>query len=130
MKSIEGWYETPAHGAKPSFRAPQAKKYESGELQPTAAEKEAIKKDPRAEPRIRGNVIDRAVKEAIRNDPDLEGLKLSRQGVKEPDIYDPDTKRWWDMTTPEPGEWEAHVEKYTDEFGKGLPLFTRPPKTP
>jgi hypothetical protein len=23
MKSIEGWYETPAHGAKPSFRAPQ-----------------------------------------------------------------------------------------------------------
>ena len=22
MKSIEGWYETPAHGAKPSFRAP------------------------------------------------------------------------------------------------------------
>jgi hypothetical protein len=23
MKSIEGWYETPAHSVKPSFRAPQ-----------------------------------------------------------------------------------------------------------
>jgi hypothetical protein len=24
MKSIEGWYETPAHAANPRFRAPQA----------------------------------------------------------------------------------------------------------
>src|SRR5512132_2741342 len=36
MKSIEGWYETPAHGAKPSFRAPQAMNVPSGWQNPSA----------------------------------------------------------------------------------------------
>jgi hypothetical protein len=69
----------------------------------------------------RGNVIDAAVKLAILNDPDLAGLKVT-QGVYGPDIYDPLTKRWWDITTP--GDWPAHVDQYTAEYGTGTLLST------
>jgi hypothetical protein len=69
----------------------------------------------------RGNVLDAAVKLAILNDPDLAGLKVTL-GVYGPDIYDPLTKRWWDITTP--GEWRDHVAKYTAEYGTGMLLST------
>jgi hypothetical protein len=71
-------------------------------------------------------VIDVEVKAAILKDAELEGLKITPRGKFGPDIYDPVTKRWWDITTQE--EWAAHVKKYGDQFGQGFPLFTRASK--
>jgi uncharacterized protein DUF4157 len=80
----------------------------------------------------RGNAIDKLAKGEMAGDKDLAGLVLTPRGKAGPDIVldisqpgQPPLKRWWDMTTPE--QWKAHG-KYVDDFGEGIPLFTRPPK--
>jgi RHS repeat-associated protein len=78
--------------------------------------------NPGLEAAYRGSVIDAAAKQAILEDPALQGLYVTRTGEFGPDISDPITGRWWDMTTP--GEWATHVAKYADPFGDGIPLYT------
>jgi uncharacterized membrane protein HdeD (DUF308 family) len=73
----------------------------------------------------RGVVINNQVKARILAEAQLAGLMVTPEGTFGPDVYDPLTKRWWDVTTPE--QWDAHVKKYGDQFGQGIPLFTRPP---
>ncbi len=74
----------------------------------------------------RGRVIHKVVKDAVRDDPALEGLYTTRSGEFGPDFSDPATGRWWDVTTPE--QWPAHEAKYNDPFGQGTQLPTRPPR--
>ena len=70
-------------------------------------------------------MIDSAAKQAILSDPSLDGLYVTRAGEFGPDIGDPITGRWWDITTP--GQWAAHVAQYGDPFGTGIPLYTTSP---
>jgi len=103
--------------------------FEAGEIKRTDAEKAAVESGKMPPETSRGNVIHRAAAKLIWDDPYLKGLELARPGISEPDIYDPVTKRWWDITTPE--EWADHVTKYQDRFGKDhWPLYTRPPRKP
>lgn len=96
-------------------------KYATGELVLSDRQAAAVAGGVNVE-MYRGDVIDAAVKLAILTDPDLAGLKVTPKGVYGPDIYDPLTKRWWDITTP--GAWLDHVKLYTDEFGTGMFLST------
>lgn len=80
----------------------------------------------------RGNAIDKLAKEQMATDKELAGLILTPRGKMGPDIIlnisqpgQPPLKRWWDSTTPE--QWKAHG-KYSDVYGEGIPLFTRPAK--
>ncbi len=101
-------------------------KVDAGIVQPEPGDAKAAAAGQMPPEVARGNAIDKAAKAAMLADPELEGLKVTPRGGKGPDIYDPLTKRWWDMTTPE--EWADHVKRYSDEYGKGTPLFTRPAK--
>jgi hypothetical protein len=96
--------------------------YESGEIGMSEAQAARKVTNPRLEPAFRGQVIDAAAKQAILSDPALEGLYVTRSGEFGPDISDPISDRWWDITTP--GQWGAHVARYSDPFGSGIPLFT------
>jgi hypothetical protein len=38
-----------------------------------------------------------------------------------PDVFDSAAAKWWDVTTT--GQWDAHVGKYSEQFGTGVPLL-------
>ncbi|WP_406215274.1 RHS repeat-associated core domain-containing protein [Streptomyces canus] len=71
---------------------------------------------------FRGQVLDRAVKTAVANDPKLGHLWVSRSGEFGPDFHDIMTMTWWDVTTR--GAWAGHVRLYSNPFGRGIGLFT------
>jgi hypothetical protein len=100
--------------------------FETGKIGPSPKQAQAAASGGPSIEAQRGSVIDAAAKQKILADAELAGLKVTPQGVFGPDIYDPLTKRWWDITTPE--EWADHVKLYSPEFGTGTPLFTRPPR--
>jgi len=51
-----------------------------------------------------------------------QGLVTTPRGQFGPDVFNPETQEWWDLTTP--SEWNAHLQKYW-LFGQGSPLFTK-----
>jgi hypothetical protein len=55
-------------------------------------------------------------------DPELSHLDVTPRFRFGPDVYNIETKQWWDVTTP--GEWAKHLGKYPS-FGEGIPLFTK-----
>jgi RHS repeat-associated protein len=77
--------------------------------------------DPGSFARSRGTQIDTFFKEAVDAHPDLQHLITTPRYKFGPDVFDPATQRWWDVTTP--GKWDAHLQKYW-LFGDGTPLFT------
>lgn len=97
--------------------------YDSGAISMSARQARAAGRNPNLEQTYRGQVIDSAVKNAVRNDSDLSHLWVSRSGEFGPDFHDIGTGTWWDVTTP--GQWLNHVDSYTDPFGAGIGLFTR-----
>jgi hypothetical protein len=97
--------------------------YESGAISMSARQARAVGRNPGLEQAFRGQVIDSAVKNAVRNDSELSHLWVSRSGEFGPDFHDIGTGTWWDVTTP--GKWLNHVDSYTDPFGVGIGLFTR-----
>jgi RHS repeat-associated protein len=88
----------------------------------TPAQQRLFIKDPSSFARLRGTQIDTFFKEAVDAHPDLQHLITTPRYKFGPDVFDPATQRWWDVTTP--GKWGAHVEKYW-LFGDGKPLFTQ-----
>jgi hypothetical protein len=96
--------------------------YDSGAIGMTARQARAAARNPNLEPAFRGQVIDNAVKNAARNDPDLPNLWVSRSGEFGPDFHDIGTQTWWDITTR--AQFQNHLDLYDDPFGTGIGLFT------
>ena len=96
--------------------------YASGTISMTAKQARAVARNPGLEPAFRGQVIDRAVKNAVRADPNLSNLWVSQSGEFGPDFHDIGTNTWWDVTTR--GQFQNHLNLYSDPFGTGIGLFT------
>ena len=88
----------------------------------TDAQAEALINNPQLADAFRGSQIDSFFKESVLNDPALSHLEVTPQFQFGPDVFNPSTQEWWDVTTP--GQWEAHTQKYW-LFGNGSPLFTK-----
>lgn len=97
--------------------------YAGGVISMSKRQARAAARNPNLDATFRGQVIDRAVKNAVRNDPNLRHLWVSRSGEYGPDFHDIATDTWWDVTTP--AQWDRHVDQYSDPFGWGIGLFTQ-----
>jgi len=100
-----------------------ASDYDSGTATLTPGEIRSAA-NPRTAKAARGNYIDRTVKEYAANDPFLSSVVYMAENFEPlPDFFNVDLAHWWDMTTPD--QWDQHVNDYENEFGTGIPLFTR-----
>ena len=97
--------------------------YASGAIRMSAKQARAVGRNPNLAQTYRGQVIDSAVKDAVRGDSDLGHLWISRSGEFGPDFHDIVKNTWWDVTTP--GQWLKHVNSFTEPFGSGIGVFTR-----
>jgi len=88
----------------------------------TDAQADALINNPGLEAAFRGSQIDSIFKESVAADPDLTQLELTPRFKFGPDVFDPETQQWWDVTTSD--QWSKHVDKYW-LFGEGTPLFTK-----
>ena len=93
----------------------------SGVIRMSTRQARRAARNPRLAPAFRGQVIDAAVKNAVRNDPNLSHLWVSRSGEFGPDFHDIGTNTWWDVTTRP--QWFDHVRRYAYPFGTGIGLF-------
>jgi len=57
-------------------------------------------------------------------DPKLSHLQTAVSGQKMPDVVNPQTGQWWDLTTT--GAWQAHLRKYIPLFGPNGTLLWHP----
>jgi RHS repeat-associated protein len=57
-----------------------------------------------------GDRIDTIFKRMVTNDKKLSSLKITPRGKTGPDVYDPASGHWWDVTTHR--DWLRHVKKY------------------
>ncbi len=74
----------------------------------TTKQLQAVQRNPNLKPAFRGNRIDVRARGYVKNDPLLQHLNSNyRKGA---DFVDPQTGKWWDMTTP--AQWQNHVNKY------------------
>lgn len=100
--------------------------YNSGAIKMSPLQRIRAALNPNLAEAYRGQVIDKAAKLAVQNDPALPWIYVTRSGELGPDFLDlnslPGTPNWWDITTP--GQWAQHVSDYAG-FGNGTPLFTR-----
>ena len=77
--------------------------------------------NPRLEPAYRGDRIDAFFKKSVDADPRLKHLTVTPRFRFGPDVFNPATKKWWDVTTLK--QWGKHVQKYSAQFGEGMGLF-------
>jgi RHS repeat-associated protein len=84
----------------------------------TAAQADAIVKDPSAWKKFAGDRIHENFFERVLQDERLNHLGTTPRFGKGPDVFDPLGYAWWDVTTP--AEWAEHVAQYG---GRGIPLF-------
>lgn len=96
----------------------------------TELQENALIDNPGLEPLFRGQRIDSFFKESLNNaiesgtDLRLSNLYVARSGELGPDVFDLGSmNQWWDVTIP--GSWAAHISRYANPFGEGIPLFTR-----
>jgi RHS repeat-associated protein len=87
----------------------------------TPAQEAALADNPGLKAAFEGERLDTFFKESVSTDPALSHLEITGRFKFGPDVYDPATGRWWDVTTP--GQWSSHVTKYSGNFGVGTPLF-------
>ena len=78
----------------------------------------AVAKNPNLEPAFTGERIHTFFGESVGADPALQHLELTPRFQFGPDVIDPLTGRWYDVTTP--GQWPAHVLKYEEQKGSGV----------
>ena len=76
---------------------------------------------PELEAAFRGERIDTFFKEEVASNPALKDLQITPRFKFGPDVYDPVSGVWYDVTTP--GQWIRHVDRYTGTFGQGFPLY-------
>jgi RHS repeat-associated protein len=93
-----------------------------GEEGVTERQANALINRPGLKEAFRGERIDTFFKESVSLDPELSHLDVTPRFRFGPDVYNIETKQWWDVTTP--GEWAKHLGKYPS-FGEGIPLFTK-----
>jgi RHS repeat-associated protein len=81
----------------------------------TDPQREALINNPGLRQAFRGSAIDAKFKELIRDDPVLQHLDTARLFQFMPDVVDPATGRWWDLTKP--WLWQDHLDKYGPVYG-------------
>lgn len=85
----------------------------------------AVAKDPTAFARMAGSQLDGLFKaeleSAISTGEIPNSIQVTPRFKFGPDVYDTESGKWWDVTTP--GQWNKHVTKYTPGYGSGSPLF-------
>jgi hypothetical protein len=89
----------------------------------TDAQEAALINNPGLRGAFRGDRIDAIFKELVETDPRLQHLVVTPRAKFGPDVFNPMSHQWWDVTTP--ADWAKHVRKYTDFFGEGSPLYTQ-----
>ena len=70
-----------------------------------------------------GTQIDTRFKAKVEADPDLAHLSTTPRGQFGPDVYDPKTKQYWDLTTEKDWGKGTHQSKYDKDFGSGTGIF-------
>jgi hypothetical protein len=80
-----------------------------------------LAENPGLQAAFRGERIDTFFKEAVRHDARLGHLQVTPRFSFGPDVFNPATRTWWDVTTA--GRWESHIGKYTEQFGTGIKLL-------
>jgi hypothetical protein len=88
----------------------------------TSAQEHALINNPGLAAAFRGSQIDSFFKELVLDDPALSHLQVTPRFQFGPDVFNPETQEWWDVTTPD--QWDAHLSK-CGMFGNGTPLFTQ-----
>jgi len=88
----------------------------------TANQAAALEENPGLAAAFRGTQIDTYFKQFVTDDPELQDLVVTPRFKFGPDVFNPETQQWWDVTTP--AQWSKHVDKYS-LFGDGTPLFTK-----
>lgn len=68
--------------------------YDNGDIAMSRGQFRAAGRNPNLTETFRGQVIDRAVKDAVSNDADLKHLWTSRSGEFGPDFHDLGTDTW------------------------------------
>lgn len=91
-----------------------AKEFESTGFTPRQLK--AIARRPGLEPAYKGSQIDTIFKRIVGDE--MPGLEVTPRFKRGPDVIDPETGRWWDLTTP--GQWPNHVKKYGPD---GTPIY-------
>jgi hypothetical protein len=69
-----------------------------------------------------GTQIDTIFKRRVESDTTL-GLSVTARGKFGPDVYNSDTKQYWDLTTEKGWNKGTHQNKYDKEFGTGVGIF-------
>lgn len=70
-----------------------------------------------------GTQVDTLFKRKVDADPELSHLSTTPRGKFGPDVYDPKTNEYWDLTTENDWERGTHQKKYDEKFGKGTGIF-------
>jgi len=86
----------------------------------TEAQEAALQTKPNLEAAFRGSRIDQFFKEAVTADERLSHLQVTQRFRFGPDVYH-SANVWWDVTRS--SQWAAHVAKYAQTFGQGIPLL-------
>lgn len=86
----------------------------------TPAQQRALLNNPGLSDAYMGSNIDKIFKNLVSQEPGLSHLQITPPFKFGPDVFNPATQEWWDLTTP--GQWGKHVTKYSP-FGNGTPLF-------
>jgi hypothetical protein len=84
----------------------------------------AIAANPNLQPAFRGAAIDAEFKRLIVSDPGLTHLQTAERFQFMPDVVDPLTGRWWDLTTSE--QWQRHLDRYRPVYGADGILIAHP----
>jgi hypothetical protein len=84
---------------------------------------EALKENPELEPMFLGERVDYYFRQAFNGsmDPALDRLMMTARGVFGPDVFNPFTGAWWDVTTQQ--AWAAHYATYSVFGANGSPLL-------
>jgi hypothetical protein len=88
----------------------------------TPKQLDALLEHPEMAATYKGERIDTFFKAEVEQDAVLKsaGYKVTSRFKFGPDVYHPESKVWFDVTTPR--GWAGHVVKYEKTFGAGTPL--------
>ncbi len=72
-----------------------------------------------------GTQVDTIFKKKVEADEMLKGagVKTTPRGKPGPDVFDPDNKRYWDLTTETDWNKGTHQTKYDPDYGSGTGIF-------
>jgi hypothetical protein len=86
-----------------------------GDVAFTDPQREALINNPGLREAFRGSAIHARFEKLVGDDPVLQHLDTARLFQFMPDVVDPATGRWWDLTKP--WLWQDHLDKYEPVYG-------------